>query len=70
MAARLESLSTGSDVIISRELYDDPEVRELLDSEGFEAVPFQHELKGFAENQVELWRVAPTAKRAATDLLG
>lgn len=70
LAARLESLSTGNDVIISRALHDDPEVRELLDSEGFEAVPFQHELKGFAEEQFELWRVAPTGKRAATDLHG
>ena len=68
MAARLESLSTGNDVIISRALYDDPEVRELLDSEGFEAVPFQHELKGFAEEQFELWRVSPAAKKAPTDL--
>jgi class 3 adenylate cyclase len=70
MAARLESLSTGSDVIISRALYDDPEVRELLDSEGFEALPFHHELKGFAEEEFELWRVAPTAKKAATDFHG
>lgn len=70
MAARLESLSTGSDVIISRALYDDPEVSELLNSQGFEAVPFQHELKGFAGEQFELWRVAPTAKRAATDSPG
>jgi class 3 adenylate cyclase len=69
MAARLESLSSGSDVIISRALYDDPEVRELLDSEGFEAVPFQHELKGFAEEQFELWRVTP-AKKVATDSHG
>lgn len=70
LAARLEGLSTGNDVIISRALYDDPEVRELLDSEGFEAVPFQHELKGFAEEQFELWRVSPAAKRVATDLHG
>jgi len=68
LAARLESLSTGNDVIISRALYDDPEVRELLDSEGFEAVPFQHELKGFAQEQFELWRVAPTKKLVATEL--
>lgn len=61
MAARLESLSTGNDVIISRALFDDPEVRDLLDSEGFEAVPFQHELKGFVDEQFELWRVSPAA---------
>ncbi len=70
MAARLESLSSGNDVIISRALYDDPEVRELLISEGFEAIAFQHELRGFADEKFELWRVAPAAKRAATDLHG
>ena len=70
MAARLESLSTGNDVIISRALYDDPEVRELLDSEGFEAISFQHELKGFTGEHFELWRVAQVAKKAATDLHG
>ena len=32
MAARLEGLSTGNDVIISHALYDDPEVRAFLAS--------------------------------------
>lgn len=67
MAARLESLSTGNDVIISSALYDDPEVRELIDSEGFTAAPFQHELRGFTGEQFELWRVAPAAKRSERD---
>jgi class 3 adenylate cyclase len=68
LAARLESLSTGNDVIISRALYDDPEVRQLLDSEGFEATPFEHELKGFAEEQFELWRVSQAPTKVATGL--
>lgn len=68
MAARLESLSTGNDVIISNALYDDPEVRALLESEGFTATKFQHELRGFVGEQFELWRIAPTAKKAAKDL--
>lgn len=62
MAARLESLSTGNDVIISRALYDDPEVRELIDSTELEASPFDVELKGFEKERFELWRVAPTAR--------
>ena len=70
MAARLEGLSTGNDVIISRALYDDPEVRTLIDSERFAAAPFQHELRGFAGEQFELWRVAPIGKSTATDLHG
>jgi class 3 adenylate cyclase len=68
MAARLEGLSTGNDIIISGALYDDPEVRELIDSGGLEASPFDVELKGFEKERFELWRVASTTKRSATDL--
>ncbi len=57
MAARLESLSTGNDVIISRALYDDPEVREFIAAENLRAVPFEMLLKGFQEERFELWRV-------------
>ncbi|HVQ39511.1 MAG TPA: adenylate/guanylate cyclase domain-containing protein, partial [Pyrinomonadaceae bacterium] len=60
MAARLEGLSTGNDVIISRALHDDPEVRELVDSEDLEASPFDVELKGFEKERFELWRVTRT----------
>lgn len=70
MAARLESLSTGNDVIISRALYDDPEVRELLDSENLRATPFEMLLKGFAEERFELWRIEKTAEKSATDFNG
>jgi class 3 adenylate cyclase len=70
MAARLEGLSTGQDVIISRALYDDPEVRELVDSENLSARRFDIELKGFAREQFELWRVAKEAKEIATDAHG
>ncbi len=59
MAARLEGLSTGNDVIISRALYDDPEVRALVDSAEIEASAFDVELKGFEKERFELWRVAP-----------
>jgi class 3 adenylate cyclase len=67
MAARLESLSTGNDVVISRALYDDPEVRELLDSADFDATRFEMELKGFDQERFELWRVAKTARKSAAD---
>jgi class 3 adenylate cyclase len=69
MAARLEALSTGNDVIISRALYDDPDVRELLDSENLTATPFEMLLKGFDEERFELWRVSRKAEVAA-DLRG
>src|SRR5207244_10762556 len=50
MAARLESLSKGEDVIISRAVYDDPEVGALLGDPTSElsAVRFEIGLKGFA----------------------
>jgi len=57
MAARLEGLSTGDDVIISRALYDDPEVREFVASENLQAIPFEILLKGFEEERFELLRV-------------
>ncbi|MGI9068804.1 MAG: DUF5939 domain-containing protein [Pyrinomonadaceae bacterium] len=70
MAARLEGLSTGNDVIISRALYDDPEVRALVDSGELQASSFDVELKGFEKERFELWRVAKTAKKTATDSPG
>src|SRR5262249_26344217 len=57
MAARLEGLSTGSDVIISRAIFEDASVAELLASDKYDASPFEMTLKGFEEEQVELWRV-------------
>ncbi len=59
MAARLEGLSTGHDVIISRSIYDDPDVQELIKSTdtNLQAVPFEILLKGFDEERFELWRV-------------
>lgn len=58
MAARLEGLSTGSDVIISSQVHDDAEVRELIGaSTDLQAAPFEIELRGFAEERFHLWRV-------------
>ena len=57
MAARLEGLSSGNEVIISRTVFEDAKVIELLKSEMYEASPFEMTLKGFEEEQAELWRV-------------
>jgi class 3 adenylate cyclase len=65
MAARLEGLSTGNDVIISRVLYDDPDVRELVESENLGATPFEIVLKGFDEERFELLRISKHAEGAA-----
>lgn len=58
LAARLEGLSSGQDVIISGAVYADPEVRELIESSGeLRATPFEVELKGFDEERFNLWRI-------------
>jgi class 3 adenylate cyclase len=60
LAARLEAQSTGGDVVISNAVYSDPEVRELLQEcpAGLCATQFTIPLKGFDNEQFELWRVA------------
>ena len=58
LAARLEGLSTGSDVVISGSVYEDAKVRELIDAHGFSAVEFDMSLKGFDDERFELWRVS------------
>jgi class 3 adenylate cyclase len=58
MAARLEGLSSGSDVIISRSVFEDAKVQELIESDRFAAVPFDMSLKGFENERFELWRVS------------
>jgi adenylate cyclase len=57
MAARLEGLSSGSDVIISRSVYEDTRVRDLIDSGELRAEEFDMSLKGFDNERFELWRV-------------
>jgi class 3 adenylate cyclase len=60
LAARLEAQSTGGDVVISAAVYADPEVRELLDDAELklQTTRFEIPLKGFDEEQFELWRVS------------
>ncbi len=67
MAARLESLSSGNDVVISTAVYNDPEVRELInaDDNKLHAERFEMELKGFDQERFELWHVVPTEASAS-----
>jgi len=60
LAARLEGQSTGDDVIISSEIYQDPAVRDFLSdpAHGLTATRFEIPLKGFDEERFGLWRVA------------
>jgi class 3 adenylate cyclase len=59
MAARLERLSSGEDVIVSEAVRRDPEVEELLSAPDNRLItePFVAQLKGFDEAQFHLWRV-------------
>ena len=59
MAARLESLSSGEDVIISEAVRRDPEVEEFLSASENQLIPepIEAQLKGFDEAQFHLWRV-------------
>jgi class 3 adenylate cyclase len=59
LAARLERYSSGEDVVISDNVFNDPEIALLLFQSGhsLEAERFNERLKGFDEQQFPLWRV-------------
>ena len=57
LAARLECLSTGNDVIISQSVYEDTKVQELLDEQNLYADEFDMSLKGFENERFALWRI-------------
>jgi class 3 adenylate cyclase len=58
LAARLEALSSGNDVIISRSVFEDAQVSELLESKRLAATEFDMTLKGFEDERFALWRVS------------
>ena len=64
VAARLEGLSQGGDVVLSAEARADPEVSDWLDraDSTLVAEPFEDTLKGFDTERFTLWRVAPSAR--------
>ena len=58
LAARLEGLSSGNDVIISQSVFEDTQVHELLESKRLSATEFDMSLKGFENERFALWRVS------------
>jgi class 3 adenylate cyclase len=59
IAARLEKLSLGDDLIISAAVMADHEVQEYLDTEPtLKVTPFTRTLKGFDEEDFQLWRIS------------
>ena len=74
IAARLESLSSGEDVVISAAVRDDPEVADLISelNDSRIAEPIETTLKGFDTERFELWRVVALtalAQRAEPSLM-
>jgi class 3 adenylate cyclase len=69
MAARLEGLSTGGDVIISAVVHADPEIADMLygPDAKLKAEPFDMMLKGFDEESFKLWRVSPATTGARAE---
>lgn len=69
MAARLEGLSTGGDVIITDRIYADPEVKVWLDdpATGLKLEAFESMLKGFDENSFQLGRVRLMTERETAE---
>lgn len=57
LAARLEGLSCGTDVIVSEAVYTDAGVQRLLTEQICNALEFRVPLKGFDKEEFSLWRV-------------
>ena len=58
IAARLDALSRGGDIVISNTVADDPEVQRLLADEAIQVERFEADLKGFEGRPLQLLRVA------------
>ena len=58
IAARLESLSEGNDIVMSQDVYLDPEVIEYFSrTPEIGIVSFASTLKGLGDQRFELWRL-------------
>jgi class 3 adenylate cyclase len=69
LAAQLERLSSGEDVILSDTTRHDPEVAEFLSDNELVVERFASRLRGFEEEQFYLWRVgrSPTGNPARSE---
>jgi class 3 adenylate cyclase len=62
VAARLVDLSSGSDIVVSQSVLDDPEVAAELAGSGMRGEPFDATLKGLEEERFELFRLSASAE--------
>ncbi len=58
VAARLEKFASGTDVIISTAVADDPEVHAYLQTHPARLELFRQRLKGFDDEEFALWRIS------------
>jgi class 3 adenylate cyclase len=67
IAARLEALSTGDDIVMSEAVYTDPEVVEFFSGDpSLGITPFGSTLKGFENSVFELWRLSTSQSTIKT----
>lgn len=58
VAARLVNLSDGHDLVITRDIADDPEVKQLLtDRQNLHIEPIKAVLKGLEDTNFDIWRI-------------
>lgn len=62
MAARLTGLSTGEDLVLSEEVYDDARVAAWLAERNSSSVAFRAAIRGFGSHEFLLWRVTTPAE--------
>jgi class 3 adenylate cyclase len=67
LASRLETLSQGGDIIISKAVYSDPAVEALLAAKAVQVEPFQTSIKGFDEG-FELYRLTLKSEPTTIEL--
>ena len=61
VAARLQGLSQGGDIVISSAVGNDPEVVEMINhaNDSIALEPLEARLRGLEEEQFQLWRLKP-----------
>lgn len=57
VASRLEKFASGTDVVVSTAVADDPEVRAFVRVQPARMEPFRQLLKGFDDEEFALWRL-------------
>jgi len=57
VASRLEKFASGSDVVVSTAVAEDPEVCDYVQAQNIRMEPFSQLLKGFDDQEFSLWRL-------------